>query len=228
LSEGIPAERIFITGNTIVDAVFQNLEMARRKATGEFSLGLREKHYFLVTVHRQENVDNKERFAGILEGLNRLCREYELPVVYPVHPRARKQLQMFGLDVGKVRLIEPLDYLTFLLLESQAKLVLTDSGGVQEETCVLKIPCVTLRYNTERPETLMIGSNVLAGTYPDTIVEKTEMMMSKPSDWGNPFGDGKAGERTVRILTEEYERGGLHPRSTKVLDFLPLVGACAE
>lgn len=228
LSEGIPAERIFVTGNTIVDGVFQNLEMARRKAKSESSLGLKEKNYFLVTVHRQENVDNKEELTGILEGLNRLCSEYELPVICPVHPRARKQLQMFGLDVGKVRLIEPVDYLTFLLLESQARLVLTDSGGVQEETCVLRIPCVTLRYNTERPETLMVGSNVLAGTHPDTIVEKTEMMMSKPSEWRNPFGDGKAGERTVRILTEEYERGGLHLQSKKALDFLPLVGATAE
>jgi len=104
-----------------------------------------------------------------------------------------------------VRLIEPLDYLSFLQLESNAKLVLTDSGGVQEEACILGIPCVTLRYNTERPETIEVGSNVLAGTNPHKIVEKSRFMLSEDKSWENPFGDGKAGQRIIHILRNELD-----------------------
>ncbi len=168
-------------------------------------LQLRREGYFLVTVHRQENVDSKERFRGIMEGLEMIGEEFGLPVVYPVHPRAKRQMRAFGMESGGLRLVEPLDYLAFLQLESNAKLVLTDSGGVQEETCILGVPCVTLRYNTERPETLEVGSNVLAGTDPAVIVEKTEIMLGRKRGWTNPFGDGRAGERIVQILRHHLD-----------------------
>ena len=163
LSEGVSKEKIFVTGNTVVDAVFQNLEIANRKRTVMNDLELRSKDYFLVTAHRQENVDDKARFALILRGLKNIVEEFGLPMVYPVHPRSRKQMKEFGLQPDEVRLIAPIDFLSFLQLENNAKLVLTDSGGVQEEACVLGVPCVTLRDNTERPETVEVGSDVLAG-----------------------------------------------------------------
>jgi UDP-N-acetylglucosamine 2-epimerase (non-hydrolysing) len=101
-------------------------------------------------------------------------------------------------------LVEPLDYLGFLQLEANARLVLTDSGGVQEETCILKVPCVTLRDNTERPETLEVGSNVLAGTRSDKIVDGVKLMLGKKNDWMNPFGDGQAAKRIIEILRREF------------------------
>jgi UDP-N-acetylglucosamine 2-epimerase (non-hydrolysing) len=216
LGEGIVEEKVFVTGNTIVDAVYQNLEIARRSsrlgsskldvkvATSNAehkTLSLEPGNYFLVTLHRQENVDNPARFASILEGLNRVASEFRLPVIYPIHPRARKMMTKFGLKPQNIKLIEPVDFLGFLQLESNARLILTDSGGVQEEACILKIPCVTLRDNTERPETLEVGANILAGASSDKILDCAKLMLSKKSKWKNPFGDGKAGRRIVKIIT---------------------------
>jgi UDP-N-acetylglucosamine 2-epimerase (non-hydrolysing) len=203
VSEGIPENKIFVTGNTIVDAVYQNIELAHRKANILDRLNLERNSYFLATVHRQENVDDKIRFRNILEGLQKVSKIFGYPVFLVIHPRAKKQMNIFGLKPSGLNLIEPLDYLNFLNLEASARLVLTDSGGVQEEACILRVPCVTLRYNTERPETLEVGANILAGTNPDEIVKKTEYMLSKKREWINPFGDGKAGIRIVHILKNE-------------------------
>jgi len=203
LEEGIPEEKVFVTGNTIVDAVYQNLEMAKAKNVCGI-LGLDRSHYFLATVHRQENVDNEERFRDILKGLEMVHTEFDVPVVYPIHPRARKRLETINFDLKHVKLAEPLDYFSFLQLESNARLILTDSGGVQEEACILGVPCVTLRYNTERPETLDVGSNVLAGTNPHEIVGKARLMLNRNTSWENPFGDGRASERIIKILRERF------------------------
>ena len=200
LGEGIPDATIFVTGNTIVDAVYQNLELANSRKSVLNDLHLEPREYFLVTAHRQENVDSKERFKGILTGLELVSTKFGIPVIYPIHPRARKMMNHFGLTGHGIEFTDPVDYLSFLQLESQAKLVLTDSGGVQEETCVLKVPCVTLRDNTERPETLEAGSNLLAGTNPEKILECAELMIDRNNEWKNPFGDGTAGERIVEIL----------------------------
>ena len=125
----------------------------------------------------------------------------KLGTLYPIHPRTMKRIKEFGLEVPTgVELIEPLGFLEFLQLEANATLVLTDSGGVQEESCILKVPCVTLRDNTERPETLEVGSNVLAGVNQEKILEGAMMMLSKERNWKNPFGDGTAGERIMKIL----------------------------
>ncbi|RLI02243.1 UDP-N-acetylglucosamine 2-epimerase (non-hydrolyzing) [Candidatus Bathyarchaeota archaeon] len=204
LGEGIPESRVYVTGNTVVDALYRNLRLAEKRSEVLNSLGLEKRKFFLVTVHRQENVDDKERFSKILEGLELVHERFGFPIVYPVHPRAAKRMREFNLKPKGLRLIDPLDYLSFLLLESCARLVLTDSGGVQEETCILRVPCVTLRYNTERPETLEIGSNILAGAEPEVIVEKTEFMLKRRRDWPNPFGDGKAGIRITKILIDEF------------------------
>lgn len=211
LGEGVPEARIYVTGNTIVDAVFQNLEMARSSSAPDpVSPDPMPRSYFLVTLHRQENVDNGARFAAIMEGLQRIAAEFDLPLIYPVHPRSRKMIRRFSLDIGRIELIEPLDFLSFLRLESNARLILTDSGGVQEEACILRVPCVTLRDNTERPETLEVGANVLAGASPDRISECVRLMLARQNNWNNPFGDGKAGERIMKIVSEaihDYDTG---------------------
>ena len=210
LGEGIPDENIFVTGNTIVDAVYQNIKIANDRVNAFNDLHLKPEGYFLVTAHRQENVDVKERFEGIINGLERVAGKFGLPVIYPIHPRARKMMNHFGLKSNGIELIEPVDYLSFLQLEAKAKLVLTDSGGVQEEACILKVPCVTLRDNTERPETLEVRSNILAGGNPKRILECTKLILSKQIlrkfdqksslNWENPFGDGNAGKRIIEIL----------------------------
>jgi len=200
LGEDIPEEKIFVTGNTIVDAIYQNLEIARE--TGNFlnALHLTPREYFLVTLHRQENVDSPARFASILEGIDRLASDFHLPVIYSIHPRSRKMMTKFGIKPRNLNLIEPVDFLVFLQLESNARLILTDSGGVQEEACILKVPCVTLRDNTERPESIEVGANILAGTSADKILECVKFMLSREGNWINPFGDGRAGERIVNII----------------------------
>lgn len=203
LGEGIPEKKIYVTGNTIVDAVYQNLKISRKKLKVLKRLGIESDGYLLVTVHREENVDNGTRFRRILKGLQIIHEKLNLVVVYPIHPRAKKQLELMSLNIEGINLVEPLDYLSFLQLEKNARLVLTDSGGVQEESCILRVPCVTLRDNTERPETLEVGSNMLAGTNPDRIVKSVESMLQVRKGWRNPFGDGKAGHRIVRILREK-------------------------
>ncbi|MBN1693660.1 MAG: UDP-N-acetylglucosamine 2-epimerase (non-hydrolyzing) [Dehalococcoidales bacterium] len=202
LGEGIDEKKVFVTGNTIVDAVRQNLELAKSGKDVLSDLKLKPKQYFLVTLHRQENVDNAARFGSILLGLDMLAVRNKLPVVYPIHPRSRKMMDEFKLKPENLTLIEPADFLSFLQLESGARLILTDSGGVQEEACILGVPCVTLRDNTERPETLEVGANMLAGADAASILECVEVMLDKKDKWDNPFGDGKAAARIVKIITE--------------------------
>jgi len=202
VGEGIPERKIFVTGNTIVDVVFQNLEVAKEKGGGD-CLGVEEGEYFLATVHRQGNVDDERTFRDIVKGLEYAQEGFGVPVLFPMHPRARKQLVTFGIKTNGVRLLEPSDYFGFLRLESDAKLIFTDSGGVQEEACILGVPCVTLRDNTERSETVEIGANVLAGTDPDQIVDKAKLILDSDASWENPFGDGRAGQRIVDVVQSE-------------------------
>jgi len=203
-NEGIAAEKIFVTGNTVVDTIYRNLEIAHKTVNILKKLGVQTQQYFLVTVHRQENVDNVERFRSILMGLTLVQKKFGIKMLYPIHPRAMKQLQTLQVHLPGVQLLEPLDYFSFLQLEANALLVLTDSGGVQEETCVLQVPCVTLRTTTERPETLAVGANILAGTAPSDIVKQTEYMLSMKKEWANPFGNGTAGQQIVDILVNQF------------------------
>jgi UDP-N-acetylglucosamine 2-epimerase (non-hydrolysing) len=203
LHEGIDAKKVFVVGNTVVDAVYQNLEIAKSKSNASKTLGVKAGKFILATAHRAENVDDKERFTGLINGLQKVQAEFGMPLIYPIHPRAKKQLQIFGLDTRGISLVEPLDYLGFLQLESMAGLVLSDSGGVQEETCILGVPCVTLRDNTERPETLDVGSNILAGTDPEHILAAAKASMCKKKGWVNPFGDGEAAKKIINILKNE-------------------------
>lgn len=203
LGEGIAEGMIFITGNTIVDAVNQNLKIAGVHQEILNNLDLKTKDYFLATIHRQENVDNENKFSGIMQGLWEISQHFSIKVVYPIHPRSQKKMREFNLQAKSgITVISPVDFLSFLQLEANANLILTDSGGVQEEACILGTPCVTLRDNTERPETIEVGANILAGTLPDHILNCAQIMLCKKDKWFNPLGDGKAGARTVKIITD--------------------------
>lgn len=199
--EGIDDSRIHVTGNTIVDAVEANRSLAAEKSTVLDEYDLNSGEFVLMTAHRAENVDDRDRLVDILTGIDRVASELDQPVVYPVHPRTRERLEEFDVTVpDTIRLIEPLDFLDFLRLEDTASLVITDSGGVQEETCILQTPCVTVRDSTERPETVSVGANTVVGTAPDNIVEGARSQLDKPTDWESPFGDGNAAERILDVV----------------------------
>lgn len=196
--EDLSDDRISITGNTVVDALYENRELATQNSTILSDLDLDDRQFGLLTAHRAENVDDPDRFAGILDGVDQVATTHDLDIVYPAHPRAENTLDQFELTVpDSIRIVDPLDYLDFLAVESQAQLVLTDSGGVQEEACILGVPCVTLRDNTERPETIDVGANRLVGTQPSDIVEGARIMSNVETNWEQPFGDGTA---AIQIL----------------------------
>ncbi|MEA1908173.1 MAG: UDP-N-acetylglucosamine 2-epimerase (non-hydrolyzing) [Euryarchaeota archaeon] len=193
---------VHVVGNTIVDATYQNLKIASKRSMVLEELGLDGDDYFLITLHRAENVDDKETLNRILTAFNQLSDTYGVQLVFPIHPRTRKMIDRFGLGsmLDCMMTIEPVGYLDFLILEKSAKLILTDSGGVQEEACILSVPCVTLRDNTERPETVNAGKSVLAGSDPDSIVRCAEEMLGRKLSDENPFGDGMAGAHIMKIL----------------------------
>lgn len=201
--------RIIVTGNTIVDAVYQNLEIACGKSKVLEHLGLINGDYFLLTIHREENVDSEKNLTNILWAVDQIGRQYGAKILFPAHPRTMKRLKFFQLEqicyeIKNLTIIEPVGYMDFLVLLSNARIVLTDSGGVQEESCILKIPCITLRDNTERPETVDVGANVVATTVPETVLDAIELSIQKKNlSWTNPFGDGKAAERIVNELLTE-------------------------
>ncbi|WP_178917288.1 non-hydrolyzing UDP-N-acetylglucosamine 2-epimerase [Natronomonas gomsonensis] len=200
--EGIEAG-VWVTGNTVVDAVRQHVDIAARDSDVLDRLGLADRGFLLLTTHRAENVDDETRFRNVLEGVATAAADNDLDCVFPAHPRSVGRIREFHIDVpAPIRVVEPEDFLSFLLLEDRAAAVVTDSGGVQEEAAVLGTPCVTVRDNTERQETVEIGANRLAGTDPDAIVQSVAEALSAPTDWEAPYGDGHAAERILDVLQE--------------------------
>ena len=206
--EGIPAERVRLVGNVMIDSLLKHLELAAASDARE-RFGVEGTDYAVVTLHRPSNVDDAATLRRILRALARVSRL--LPVVFPIHPRTRKNLADFGLDEeeslrGDLRLTEPLGYLDFLRLYSGARLVLTDSGGIQEETTALGIPCLTLRENTERPVTVELGTNRVVGTDEERIVSEAEAALSKHRSGEPPrvppLWDGRAADRILDALIE--------------------------
>jgi UDP-N-acetylglucosamine 2-epimerase (non-hydrolysing) len=189
-----------VTGNTVVDELMLQRERARTPGLLE-RFQVESGRFALTTVHRAENTDDPDRLRGIFDGLARVAVEFGIPVLAALHPRTSKRLGELGVEVSDaIRVLPPLSYLEFLGLHAEAALVLTDSGGLQEEACCLRVPCVTLRDNTERPESVEVGASVLAGADPERILAAARALRSRPRDWPNPFGDGKSGERIVDIL----------------------------
>jgi len=199
-AEGIAPGRVLVTGNTVVDELL--CERDRARANGALARhGLTPRAYALATLHRAENTDDAARLRGIVDGYRRVAEGLGLPVLCSLHPRTRARLDELGASVPEgVRFLPPLGYLEFLALHADAALMLTDSGGLQEEACVLGVPCVTTRDNTERPETVELGANRLAGADPQHIAEAAAAMIDSPRDWRQPFGDGRAAERIVAAL----------------------------
>ena len=177
----MPSERVRLVGNTMIDSLFRLLPVARR--TGAVRrLGLEDGQYVLVTLHRPAVVDDVERFGAVLEVLGRLAER--LPVIMPLHPRTRARLEDHHSTAPRsVRTWDALDYLDFLDLEASARLVITDSGGVQEETTALGVPCVTYRTTTERPVTITHGTNRLAGIDPARLERACDELLATPSTY---------------------------------------------
>jgi UDP-N-acetylglucosamine 2-epimerase (non-hydrolysing) len=202
--EGIAGDRVHMVGNVMIDSLLKHLERARALPTLT-ELGLKPGTYALATLHRPSNVDSPEALANTLEIVRRV--QTELPVFLPLHPRTRQNLERFGLrarldQLPGVRVVEPLGYLEFLNLMASARLVLTDSGGIQEETTILRVPCVTLRENTERPVTCEVGSNRVAGTDPDRVHQIVTDVLQAPDTMTAipPLWDGQAAGRIARII----------------------------
>jgi len=210
LSEGIAPDRIRLVGNIMIDSLFSNLEHAR-KSQMRAKLGLEGEAYAVLTLHRPSNVDEQTAFVRILDALEQIAER--VPILFPAHPRTRKMIAGLGLServdkIDGLRVIDPLGYLDFLDLLSNARLVLTDSGGIQEETTVLGIPCITLRENTERPITVEMGTNTIAGTDPQKIItaafralDSAPMAARVPALW-----DGKTADRILEALLQKRER----------------------
>lgn len=196
--EGI-IKGVHFTGDVMVDALLQNKKIAEKSTILE-ELDLKSKHYLLVTIHRASNTDNKENLSTIVDAF---C-ELEEEIVFPVHPRAAKYLKHYGLyerleATGHVKLVKPLGYFDFLKLANHAKKILTDSGGIQKEAYILKVPCITLRETTEWVETIEDGWNVLVGTDKTKIIEMAGLFEPQGPQ-RDVFGDGRAGERIGEIL----------------------------
>jgi len=184
--EGIERERIYVIGNPINEVIQAHLPQIG-KSDALARLELEAKGYFLVTMHRAENVDDRDRLSQLLEGLGKIRAHYDLPVVVSLHPRTADKMRNFGFEIGEgIRAIAPLSFFDFMALESQAYCLISDSGTVQEECSILKVPSVTIRDVTERPETLECGSNVLSGVDPDMMLRASNMALSLSTEWAPP------------------------------------------
>ena len=204
LKENIDADKIKFVGNVMIDSLFYNLEKANLLKVRK-NLALNGKEYAVLTLHRPSNVDDEKTFSGLLEALISISEK--IPIIFPAHPRTRNNIEKFGFSKriasSNIRLIEPLGYLDFMNLYSGAKLVLTDSGGLQEETTALGIPCLTLRENTERPITITHGTNILVGTNPQKIKQTAFEVLDQPVSNDKkipPLWDGKTAERICDVL----------------------------
>ncbi|MCU1219053.1 MAG: UDP-N-acetylglucosamine 2-epimerase [Candidatus Angelobacter sp.] len=187
LREGINSANIFVTGNPIKEVIDHHAE-AINASTALARLGLARNQYFLVTMHRAENVDVESRLRNLIQALAQLHDEHGYPVVCSLHPRTRARIKEFGIDVDRAGLafVEPFGFFDFIHLEQSAFCLLSDSGTVQEEACIFRVPNVTIRDVTERPETIDCGSNVLAGSDSNTIVRLVRVVTEKPPNWEPP------------------------------------------
>ena len=209
LREGIAGERIYVTGNPI-NEVIQHYEPRITQSQALADLGLAAGKYFLVTMHRAENVDIQGRLMGLTTALDRLQQEYHLPVVISTHPRTKSKMERFGLKAenAQVRYLPPFGFFDFVTLERNARCVLSDSGTVQEECCIFHVPNVTLRDVTERPETIECGSNMLSGANPEMVLQCVRAVLAQECDWQAPreYLADKVSDTVVKIVLGFGER----------------------
>lgn len=195
LKEGVSDKNIFVVGNTAADSI---LWAKGQKTNALINNNLNVGEYVLLTMHRPENVDNKNRLKWLLSQISSLNNEN---IIWPLHPRTKSRLESFCIDIpSNIKIINPIGFLDMVTLEKNAKLILTDSGGIQEEACILKVPCITLRTTTERPESISVGGNVLMS---DNLKNDFNDMLNVGRNWVNPFGDGKSGEKIIKEITRQ-------------------------
>lgn len=203
LREGIRGERIYVTGNPIYE-VIQHYDAQIRRSSVLEELQLEAQRYFLVTMHREENVDVKERLTGVITALGRLQEQYNVPVIASTHPRMKKRMEEFGVSVDneKIHFMPPFGFFEFITLERNALCVLSDSGTVQEECAIFKVPSVTIRDVTERPETIECGTNILSGTEAGTVVRCVGHVLALANEWIAPqeYLRNNVSELVVKIL----------------------------
>lgn len=200
--------KIFVTGSTIVDAVTENLDLACKKSTILSRLCLEPNEYIVLTVHHEENVDYVESLSNIIKGIQLIAKELKKRIIFPVHPRSKRRIIDFKLEdainqIDLLDVISPLGYFDFLLLVSKAALVITDSGGLIQESSILHVPCVTLGNYTEWRETLDAGANVVSMNDPDKMLHDAFEMIKRKRDWPNIFGEPGPARRIVDILKTE-------------------------
>ena len=203
LEESIEASRVHTVGNTVVDAAYKNIELAQKSSTVLKDNDLVSKEYILITAHRSSNVDQKNALIELLDTFAKTTENENC--IWPIHPRAKNKIKEFDLEIPKnIKVIDPIGYLDFLILQKHAKIVITDSGGLQEECCILGTPCITVRENTERPETVDVGANILVGRDPKKAKEAFDYFMSSNKTWENPFGNGDTSKKIIDILKNDF------------------------
>ncbi|AEG17704.1 non-hydrolyzing UDP-N-acetylglucosamine 2-epimerase [Methanobacterium paludis] len=224
LFEGLSPHEIFITGNTIVDACIRNLKIAEKSSKALSDLDL-DGDVLTLTMHRAENVDDPQRLRNITDALLEIGDELEdLKIIFPVHPRTVKNLKKYGIydkleSAAHIQMTKPVGYLDFLLLLSNSKFIMTDSGGLQEEAITLNVPCMTLRYNTERPETVTAGGNILVGSSKQKIVDTLKQISGDEDlykgmmEAQNPYGDGKTSQKILDVVLKAFDEGKLDIKS---------------
>jgi UDP-N-acetylglucosamine 2-epimerase (non-hydrolysing) len=202
-NSGATPDRIFFVGNTMIDTLYRCLPGAIKPALWN-EVGLKNKNYYVLTLHRPSNVDDFEKFSTLISSIDAMAKT---KIIFPVHPRTKKNLNQLNHKIENIVATDPMSYLEFIFLLKWAKGVITDSGGVQEETTVLGIPCITLRKNTERPETVDIGTNQLVGENTDDL--KASFDLINNGDWKKgsipPLWDGRTAERIVDIVAKNLK-----------------------
>lgn len=212
LREGVDAESIHVVGNTVVDAVLENRELAAMQACTLSTNRLKKRGYYLVTIHRPENTDSEATLRHIISSLSALANQRELKMVWPLHPRTRAKIEAYALSdalksINQLVVLDPVDYFEMLQLQEHCLVAITDSGGIQEETCILKVPCVTIRQNTERPESITVGANQLVPVDHEAILAAVERALDSARNWSNPYGDGTASRQIIARLTSREPSG---------------------
>lgn len=213
INEGVVPKRIFLVGNTVVDAILFNQSIAKKKSKIDQKLNLKtDEKFILLTLHRPSNVDQKDTLTNIFTSLFSLNN---IRIIFPIHPRTKEKLIHFGLyeellQHKNLKIIEPIGYFDMLKLMSYSYLIITDSGGLQEEAVILKKPCLTLRTNTERPESIEVGANILVGNDPQKIQKNVKKLLTNEKFYNsmistkNPFGDGTSSKKIIDIIKRAF------------------------
>jgi len=221
LKEGISPHRIFKVGKPVYD-VLNNFKDEIEQNDILDKLRIEKNNYFLVTAHRPENVNFEKPLKNIMSALETIHKKYQKQIIFPIHPRTRKSLKKFGIKISKgIRLFDPVGFLEFSKLEKNAFCCVTDSGTVQEDSCIFRVPCVTIRISTERAETVEVGSNIVAGLNKNHIIQAVDIMVNRKTNWKNPYGKPDSAKKTIEILEEKRKEilkpkvWWEHPKITK-------------